>query len=420
MPTTPRRARLLRKAGRADMVCINPATIRLRDRDRCDVQPIELKIDPGSKTTGLALVVQCAKRSWIVLCAWELTHRGQQIVQSLLARAAHRRSRRSRKTRYRPARFLNRTRPSGWLPPSLRSRIDNVVGFCRKTMTRAAVSALVVENVRFDMQQLQSPEISGAEYQQGTLAGYEVREYLLLKWNHCCGYCQTNNVPLQVEHIVPISRGGTHRISNLCLACGPCNQKKANRPVSEFLAKKPDLLKTILAQAKTPLKDAAAVNSTREALVAELQGFGLPVHTGTGGLTKFNRTQQGYAKSHWLDAACVGETGTQVNITRIQHITQIKARGRGSRQMCLVDKFGFPRTAPKTIKRIHGFQTGDRVRLIQPQGKYKGVHEGFVAVRARGQFDITTTKTGKVSAHHTHFSLIARFNGYTTTHRKAD
>ena len=418
MPTTPRRARLLRKAGRVDLVRCNPATIRLRDRDKGDVQPMELKIDPGSKTTGLSLVVQCAQRGWVVLAAWELTHRGQQIVQALLSRAANRRGRRTRHTRYRPARFLNRTQLSGWLPPSLRSRIANVVALVRKTMTQAPVSVLVVEDVRFDMQQLENPEISGVEYQQGTLAGYEVREYLLLKWQHRCTYCTVNDVPLQVEHIVPISRGGPHRISNLCLACGPCNQKKANRPVAEFLKEKPDLLASILAQAKRPLKDAAAVNSTRKSLVVALQGFELPVHTGTGGRTKFNRTQQGYAKSHWLDAACVGDTGAEVDITRIQHITQIKARGRGSRQMCQVDKFGFPRSAPKTVKRIHGFQTGDRVRLIQPHGKYKGVHDGLVAVRASGQFELKTTTT-KITAPHTRFTLVDRFNGYATTHRSA-
>jgi hypothetical protein len=43
-------------------------------------------------------------------------------------------------------------------------------------------TAVSQELVRFETQALENPEISGTEYQQGTLFGYEVREYLLEKW----------------------------------------------------------------------------------------------------------------------------------------------------------------------------------------------------------------------------------------------
>ena len=120
-----------------------------------------------------------------------------------------------------------------------------------------------MELVRFDLQQLENPEISGAEYQQGQLLGYEIREYLLNKWDRKCTYCKTQNIPLQVEHIHPKAKGGSNRISNLCLACEKCNLKKGTQDVKDFLSKKPDLLKQIMAQVKRPLNDAAAVNSTR-------------------------------------------------------------------------------------------------------------------------------------------------------------
>ena len=107
------------------------------------------------------------------------------------------------------------------------------------------------------------PEISGMEYQQGTLAGYEVREYLLEKWKRACTYCGAQNVPLQVEHIQAKANGGTDRISNLCLACDSCNQAKGTQDIRVFLTEKPDLLGRILAQSKAPLKDAAAVNTIR-------------------------------------------------------------------------------------------------------------------------------------------------------------
>ena len=56
-------------------------------------------------------------------------------------------------------------------------------------------------------QLMANPEISGIEYQQGELQGYEVREYLLEKFGRKCAYCGAENVPLEVEHIIPKSRG---------------------------------------------------------------------------------------------------------------------------------------------------------------------------------------------------------------------
>ena len=93
----------------------------------------------------------------------------------------------------------------------------------------------------------------------------------------------------------------------LCLACESCNQKKGTLDIKDFLSGKPDLLKQIQVFAKRPLKDAAAVNSTRWALFNALKLTGLPVQTGTGGQTKFNRTRLDLPKTHYLDAACVGE-----------------------------------------------------------------------------------------------------------------
>lgn len=87
--------------------------------------------------------------------------------------------------------------------------------------------------------------------------------------------------------------------------------------------------------------------------------------------------------------------------------------------MCKSDRYGFPRTTAKAVKRIHGFQTGDRVRLIQPSGKYQGVHEGIVSIRATGMFDIKTVAGIKITASHTRFQRLERFDGYTYQHRRA-
>jgi HNH endonuclease len=224
--------------------------------------------------------------------------------------------------------------------------------------------------VRFDLQQLENPEISGIEYQQGELLGYEVREYLLNKWNRQCTYCKVQNIPLQIEHINPKAKGGSNRISNLCLACEHCNLKKGTQDIAQFLGKKPDLLKQIRAQVKRPLKDAAAVNSTRWSLFKRLKETGLPVTTGSGGQTKFNRTRLGLPKAHWLDAACVGKADRLEVLTTKPLL--IKATGHGSRQQCRTDKYGFPsRYVPKNPF-VKGFQTGDIVKAIVTKGKKVG------------------------------------------------
>lgn len=139
------------------------------------------KADPGSKTTGLALVAEFPRGRQVVWAA-NLVHRGQRIKAAMTYRRMFRRARRGRHCRYRPALFDNRTRKAGWLPPSLMSRVNNVSTWYSRLLKRAPISQAQVETVRFDTQAMQDPEISGVQYQQGTLAGYEVREYLLDKW----------------------------------------------------------------------------------------------------------------------------------------------------------------------------------------------------------------------------------------------
>jgi hypothetical protein len=256
---------------------------------------------------------------------------------------------------------------------------------------------------------MEHPEISGIEYQQGTLSGYEVREYLLEKWERKCAYCETENISLQIEHIHPKSKGGSNRISNLCLACEQCNIKKGTQDIKVFLAKKPDLLKKILTQAKRPLKDAAAVNSTRWALFNALKTTGLTVATGSGGRTKFNRTSLVLPKTHWLDAACVGEVDTLKVLTKKPLL--IKATGHGSRQICRTDKFGFPSRYVPRFKFVKGFQTGDIVRAIVTSGKKIGTYFGRVAVRSTGSFNISAS-TLVQGISHKYCSAIHKKDGY--------
>ena len=405
-PVNPGLARRLLTQGVAAVYRRYPFTIILKYAcDKPQTKQHEIKIDPGSKTTGLALL-QGNKVIW----AAELVHRGNQITCDLASRRAIRRNRRNRQTRYRQPRFLNRTRVPGWLPPSLASRVSNIVTWVNRLRRYVPVTGISQELVKFDTQAMLAPEISGIEYTQGELAGYEIRQYLLEKWGRECAYCGVENTPLEVEHIHPKSKGGSSRVSNLTIACRNCNLAKGNRDIKDFLSGEPDILPRVLKFASRPLKDAAAVNSTRWAAFENLKQTGLPVTTGTGGRTQYNRTRMGLPKSHWLDAACVGEVEQLVILTRQPLL--ITAKGWGNRQMCTPNKYGFPSKHRTRCKTFFGFQTGDMVRAVLPSGKFAGTHVGRLAVRESGVFDLRTG-LGKISpVRHKYCKTVHRNDGY--------
>ncbi len=386
-PVHPAEARLLLNEQRAAVYRRYPFTIILKEEvPEAKPEALRLKIDPGSRISGIAVL----RGSGEIVFAMELTHRGFRIKSQLESRRTIRRSRRNRKTRYRKPRFENRTRPKGWLAPSLKSRVYNIETWVSRLRSVCNITAISMELVRFDTQLLQNPEISGGAYQQGELAGYEVREYLLEKWNRTCAYCGKTDVPLEIEHIVPRSKGGSNSVNNLTIACHSCNQSKGNSPVEQFLRGRPALLAKITAKAKAPLRDAAAVNATRWCLYHRLLQH-CPVEVGSGGLTKFNRITRNLPKTHWLDAACVGRSTPDIIFQTHKQVLQVTAMGHGTRQMCRPDKFGFPRTGSKARnKKVRGFQTGDIVEAIVTAGKKAGHYIGRVAVRASGSFNIKT------------------------------
>jgi 5-methylcytosine-specific restriction endonuclease McrA len=410
-PIHPAQARQLLRNGKVAIFRQFPFTIIFKEaRPESPVQPLRIKIDPGAKTTGIAIVNDSTGE---VVFAAELQHRGFAIRESITSRRQLRRGRRNRKTRYRQPRFDNRKRSEGWLPPSLISRVYNIKTWVKKLIRFAPISDISQELVRFDTQLMQNPDLQGKEYQQGTLAGYETREYLLEKLGRKCAYCDKQDVPLQIEHIHPRAKGGSNRISNLTLSCEKCNLKKGTQDIKDFLKKDKERLKKIESQAKKPLAATAAVNATRFKLLEVLKRLGNSVETGSGGLTKFNRTQQKLEKTHWIDAAAVGRSTPEKLIIKGVKPLLITANGHGSRQSCRTDKFGFPnRHVPR--EKIHfGFQTGDIVKAIVKTGKKVGTYIGKVAIRSSGSFNIST-KNGLVQGiSHRFCKLIHAKDGYS-------
>ncbi len=387
MPCTPARARILLAQGKAAVWRRFPFVLILKKtRAEAVTVPLRVKVDPGSQTTGMAVVNDATHE---VVWAAELTHRGNQVHKELNTRRGVRRSRRLRHTRYRPARFANRRRQEAWLPPSLLSRVENILTWAARLLRWCPIGAISLEFVRFDMQLLQNPDITSLEYQRGTLFGTELRQYLLMKWDYRCAYCLATGAPLEIDHVLPVSRGGSDRVANLVIACHSCNQQKSDQFIEEFLRDRPEVLARIQAQRKAPLKDAAAVNSTRWAIYERLKALGLPLETGSGGLTKWNRQMQALPKEHWIDAACCGNSTPRSLILNRVRPWLIGAKGRQKRQMVNVDGHGFPVGKAKGPSCVWGFQTGDMVRAVVTKGKKLGTYVGRVAIKTDGYFKIT-------------------------------
>lgn len=423
MPCCEKRARKLLSKGRAVVHKRYPFTIRLKDRKagQSTFQSVQVKIDPGSKTTGLALVVQGNGRL-IVKHLFHLVHRGHQIRDALTQRRAFRRRRRNQLW-YRPARFNNRIKPKGWLAPSLKHRVDTTLSWVNKLSGLTHEPEVYLERVKFDTQLINHPDIEGVGYQQGELKDFEVREYLLYKYKHTCQYCGgvSGDTVLEREHIHPRSKGGSNRIGNLTLSCRSCNQDKGALLLNAWkeslgrsklaLARKQGIERVSSGKLK-PQRDMSAVNSTRNSLFYGLLEQGYALSTGTGGMTKFNRKKHGIPKDHALDAVCVGEPIHQAIVDWQKPLLEIKCTGRGSYQRTRLTKYGFPRGYLMRSKAVHDFSTGDMVKANVPNGKKQGEYVGRIAVRASGFFNIQS-KDGLVQGiSHKHCTLIERGAGY--------
>ena len=403
-------ARILIRKKLAVVHKIYPFTIRLRDNS-CVSQDkaYTVKIDPGSRHTGIAIVDD---NDSVVMLA-EIEHRGHVIKRSLNSRKAVRRSRRQRKTRYRPARFLNRTKPEGWLAPSVKSRADNVINFIKKYKKLLNITKVMIENVNFDTTQMTSnTKLWGSNYQKGNLYQQKLRSFIFSCSNGKCVYCGAKAT--EIDHVIPRSSGGTNSVHNLVSSCRACNQMKSNLSLKDF-GKLVGKNFSKLEPKKLP-KDASIVQSARNYTIRKIKDIIPNTISYAAWLTKYNRDNLGLPKEHYYDALSVGNIQDYKFLT--DKILLISAKGRGSRQMCRVDKYGFPRTSAKASKFVEGFQTGDIVKAIVTKGSKQGEYLGRVAVRSRGSFNIET-KNGLVKdIGYKYCHLIQRGDGYSYNYKE--
>ncbi|WAM22653.1 MAG: RNA-guided endonuclease IscB (plasmid) [Candidatus Methanoperedens sp.] len=334
MPTTPRKARLLLKSGKAKVVQRQPFTIQLNYATGETKQPITLGIDPGYGTVGYSAITDKKE-----LISGEVAMR-TDIPDKLIEKRQYRRGRRN-KLWYRAPRFDNRVRKEV-LQPSAKHKLESHLRLIDRIKGLLPTTTVIIEVSSFDTQKMVNPEISGIEYQQGELQGYEIREYLLEKFNRTCVYCGKTDVPLQIEHIIPSSRKGSDRVSNLTISCHKCNQKKGNKTAEEFGHSEVQEL------AKKPLKTTAFMNQIRWKLVETL-GCN---HT-FGSITKCNRIKLGLEKSHANDAFVIAGGTAQIRIE--PHLSKQVKRNNRTLQ---INRKGFK---PSIRRRRYPIQPNDLV-----------------------------------------------------------
>lgn len=418
---TEKRARRMMEQRKACIYRHFPMTVILMDKDVREMEKLpsfRIKIDPGSKYTGISIV---GNEDDCVYLYLQIAHRADQVVSRLRKRSAMRRNRRTRETWYRRAKWGNQpkaghqsystSRVKGWLPPSQRSICGNLETWVKRLYKLIHITEVSFEAVRFDTHLMDNPEIEGKEYQQGTLFGLELKEYLLDRYQHTCQYCggKSGDKVLEWEHMMPKSRGGSDSVKNATLACSKRNQEKSNRTPEEWLSslqtkKNPTKLdearmeyipKAVLhEQVKGSNRYCAWVTSLRrqtEKILFSVFGEG-HVECSSGGKTKYNREKLGLPKDHHYDALCVGTIPEDGYRDRTGgHVLYVIATGRGTRFRGKANACGVitQKLVPRP-KKVSGFMNGDIVSADVPKGKYQGHHVGRVMVRASGRFDIRT------------------------------
>ena len=455
---TPNRARHLLSSGRAVVHMMYPFTIRIKDVDSRlfeKQKEYHIKIDPGSKYTGIAII---EKDTNIVVFFAQIEHRGDAVRAALYTRNKVRRNRRNRETRYRHPKWDNKykkknskykaesPRPEGWLPPSVPSVADNIINWCLKLSKLINITKASIEYVKFDTQLMDNPESEGVEYQHGTLFGYEVKEYLLNRYGHVCQYCggTTGDNILEWEHVISKHNGGTDKVSNAALACQTCNKDKDSSNLDQWLAKlKAEENPSELTKKRIecisafldghPLKAknyAAWVNSYRNYLIHNAFQIVDDIEFASGGRTKYNRIEVlKLPKDHHIDALCVGEVPTEGFKNLNQPVLYIKAQGRGNRlrgntNACGVITKKYKDRAKGFIKRdktgniTHSFMSGDIVKANVPKGKYAGEYTGRITIRKTGTFALATTTGQKFDVNYKYCKTIHRNDGYNYTFNK--
>jgi 5-methylcytosine-specific restriction endonuclease McrA len=298
MPCSASKARRLLDEGQAKVVSRTPFVIKLLYGSSGYKQPITLSIDSGSKMIGVAAV-----GNGKTLYASEVKTRGD-IHEKMSQRATYRRTRRTRKLRYRKPRWANRKRNEGWLTPTMRSKVQShllEIEFVKRILS---ITRTVVETASFDIHKIVNPDVTGKEYQEGRQKDfYNLKQYILSRDGYLCQKCsgKKKDDKLHVHHIIFRCNGGTHAPENLITLCKTCHD---NLHLHENAAKESLKLQKKRRPNTIDAVQVSTISSTLKKNLAFEETFGYE--------TKFKRETLGLPKEHYIDAICVGLSEDEV------------------------------------------------------------------------------------------------------------
>lgn len=401
MPTSPRKARVLLKEKKAHVIRKNPFTIQLDYRTGTATQPLTVGIDTGESHIGIAVL-----RDNTVIYKAEVELRKSMDKRKLIElRSTLRRGRRYRKTRYRYPRWkhhtvrrysekpdkkgrhwqkvkteMQSTRPNGWLPPSIQSKVDHHITWISKVVNSLPASAsLTIEVARFDIQRIKNPHIKGVEYQHGRLYQEEnVKAYVLAKFSYrcvVCGHAFDKEHKLRMHHIHMRKNGATDNPDEFAPVCHLCHIPENHKPGMPLYK----LMKKLEAK---EYREPTFMNILRRRLFGAFPDARFTY----GNITAADRKMLGLEKTHADDAIAIATGNRFSSLNDNDEIIQFKQVRRKKRSLHEVNpRKG--RKAPnreakrncKNVKSIKGFSVWDTVEYRGKQGFISGFTGGFGA-----------------------------------------
>jgi len=355
MPCSCAIARLLLKQGKAKVVRRTPFTIKMYTQPvDTHTQPLTLGIDTGSAVIGSAVSDECGN----ILYVSEGEVRND-IAQTMKNRATSRRNRRYRKTRYRPARWLNRRNSlkTGRFSPTMTSKTEAHLREIRFVQSLLPIQSIVLETGTFNPHALKHPAVLQNKwmYQKGINYGLaNTKAYVLTRDGYVCQRCkgQSKDRRLEVHHIVFRSQQGSDEEANLLTLCKTCHEGLHAGTVT--LKQK--------GKRKGNLLHATQMNSIRIQLLSRVEA----IET-WGFVTKEHRLLAGLPKEHIFDAAMIATRGnipvfqtTEVLLKKcISDGDYQQTKGKHSQQRIPTGK-------------IAGFRKFDKVRYLGVEYFIKG------------------------------------------------
>ena len=344
------KVRHLLKDGKAEIVNRNPFTIQLTYLCGNYTQAITLGVDAGSKHIGLSASTE---RKELYCSDVEIRN---DIVSLLSTRRQNRKTRRN-KLRYRPARFNNRvsTKKKGWLAPSVNQKIESHMKVIENIYKILPINKIIVEVASFDTQLLKAEAegkmISGKDYQNGEMKGWNTREYVLFRDDHECQHChgKSGDNILEVHHLESRKTGGDSP-TNLLTLCHTCHKKYHNGEI-ELKQKRGE-----------KYNDAAFMGIMRWSLYHRLEKIYNDVELTYGYITKNNRIRHGLSKEHYNDAYCIAHNFNAEPLDKVTYQRKVRCHNRQ------IHKTNFLKDGKKKLNQapyiVKGFRLFDKVRFL--------------------------------------------------------